>query len=92
VNEWEERHKKLLGKPVCARLGVDGDGEPVYVRGQLVAFDAEGSFELRDESALVTWCWPMLEVTELCPGGCGCRLGTDDADRTECGCDGGCCE
>jgi hypothetical protein len=27
-----------------------------------------------------------------CPGGCGCRLGTDDADRFECGCDGGCCE
>lgn len=26
-----------------------------------------------------------------CPGGCGCRLGTDDADRSECGCDGGCC-
>ena len=26
-----------------------------------------------------------------CPGGCGCRLGTDDADRFECGCDGGCC-
>lgn len=27
----------------------------------------------------------------LCPGGCGCRLGTDDADRFECGCDEGCC-
>jgi NTP pyrophosphatase (non-canonical NTP hydrolase) len=27
----------------------------------------------------------------LCPGGCGCRLGTDDADARECGCDGGCC-
>lgn len=27
-----------------------------------------------------------------CPGGCGCRLGTDDADRFECGCDEGCCE
>lgn len=29
--------------------------------------------------------------SELCPGNCGCRLGTDDADRFECGCDGGCC-
>jgi len=29
---------------------------------------------------------------ELCPGGCGCQLGTDDADRRECGCDGGCCD
>lgn len=28
----------------------------------------------------------------LCPGGCGCQLGTGDADRRECGCDGGCCD
>lgn len=28
---------------------------------------------------------------ELCPGGCGCQLGTEDADRHDCGCDGGCC-
>lgn len=27
-----------------------------------------------------------------CPAGCGCRLGTDDADARECGCDGGCCD
>lgn len=27
----------------------------------------------------------------LCPGGCCCRLGTEDADARECGCDGGCC-
>lgn len=29
--------------------------------------------------------WP------LCPNGCGCRLGTEDADRKECACDGLCC-
>ncbi len=28
----------------------------------------------------------------MCPGGCGCRLGTEDADMRECGCDEGCCE
>lgn len=28
----------------------------------------------------------------FCPGGCGCCLGTDDADRFECGCDEGCCD
>jgi len=28
----------------------------------------------------------------LCPGDCGCRLGTDDADRFECGCEEGCCD
>lgn len=27
----------------------------------------------------------------LCPGDCGCRLGTEDADRFECGCSEGCC-
>jgi hypothetical protein len=32
------------------------------------------------------------ETAPMCPGGCGCRLGTDDADRFECGCDEGCCE
>lgn len=26
----------------------------------------------------------------MCPGGCGCRLGSDDPDARECGCDGGC--
>lgn len=29
-------------------------------------------------------------VSGRCPVGCGCRLGTDDADRRECGCDGPC--
>ena len=27
-----------------------------------------------------------------CEEGCGCRYGTDDADRMECGCDGPCTE
>jgi len=27
----------------------------------------------------------------LCPGGCECRLGTDDADRMDCACDNICC-
>jgi hypothetical protein len=30
------------------------------------------------------------EAAETCPAGCGCKLGTDDADRNECGCDGPC--
>lgn len=29
-------------------------------------------------------------VSGRCPEGCGCRLGTHDADRRECGCDGPC--
>ena len=29
--------------------------------------------------------WPR------CPEGCGCRLGTEDADARECACDGPCC-
>jgi hypothetical protein len=31
---------------------------------------------------------PEPEV--MCPEGCGCRLGTEDADARECGCDGPC--
>jgi len=91
-NPWVERHKRLLGKPVCVKLGVDENGKSAYTSGVLAAFDNEGGFMLRGEAELVTWCWPMLEVTEVCQGGCGCRAGTDDADRNECGCDGGCRE
>jgi hypothetical protein len=29
-------------------------------------------------------------ATGHCPEGCGCRLGTEDADARECGCDGLC--
>ena len=29
--------------------------------------------------------WP------LCPNGCGCRLGSEDADARDCACDGLCC-
>jgi len=28
---------------------------------------------------------------ETCEGGCGCRYGTSDPDRTDCACDGPCC-
>lgn len=32
------------------------------------------------------------ELLPWCPGNCGCILGTNDADRRECGCDEGCGE
>jgi hypothetical protein len=41
----------------------------------------------------VTWpqdAAPDTAPEARCPEGCGCRLGTDDADRRECGCDGPC--
>lgn len=28
---------------------------------------------------------------EDCPTGCGCTVGTEDADRYDCACDGPCC-
>jgi hypothetical protein len=31
-------------------------------------------------------------AAHYCPEGCGCRVGTEDADRFECGCDGPCTE
>ena len=33
----------------------------------------------------------LLEHWPKCPDGCGCRLGTEDADAKECACDGPCC-
>ena len=35
--------------------------------------------------------WHNVISTGLCPDGCGCRLGTEDADRLDCACDGPCC-
>jgi hypothetical protein len=91
-NPWQRRHQELLGKLVCIRLGTDSKGEPAYAVGWLMAFEDQGAAMLRDEAEVVTWCWPMLEVVEMCSGGCGCRLHTDDPARFECGCDGGCDE
>ena len=34
--------------------------------------------------------WQILRGWPKCPDGCGCRLGTEDADARECGCDGPC--
>jgi hypothetical protein len=33
---------------------------------------------------------PLFSAWPKCPDGCGCRLGTEDADARECGCDGPC--
>jgi hypothetical protein len=87
-----EKEKSLLGKQVRVKLGVNTDGTTVYADGQLVAFDNHGEVMLRSDAGVVTWSWPNLEMEELCPGYCGCRLGTDDADRHDCGCDEGCCD
>ena len=37
------------------------------------------------------WGVTIAQPADECPGHCGCILGTDDADRFECGCDQGCC-
>lgn len=37
------------------------------------------------QAAVDAALWP------LCPNGCGCRLGTQDADQKDCACDGLCC-
>ncbi len=45
-------------------------------------YDSDGSdMMLESEEA---------EEEEWCPERCGCRLGTEDADIHECGCDGPC--
>jgi hypothetical protein len=36
-------------------------------------------------------CDAEVQTVPLCPNGCGCRLGTSDADARDCACDGLCC-
>jgi len=33
----------------------------------------------------------LAELAPLCPNGCGCRLGSEDAEVRDCACDGLCC-
>lgn len=44
--------------------------------------------ELRDE---LTELREQMTTWPTCPDGCGCRLGTEDADAHDCACDGPCC-
>ncbi len=69
------------GRTWTCTLGKDHDGDH-EARGP-------GGRELASASAVIPQDHPDILV---CPGGCGCRAGTDDADRRECGCDEGCCE
>lgn len=33
----------------------------------------------------------VMTPRQTCPSGCGCRKGTEDADWSDCACDGPCC-
>lgn len=53
-----------------------------------------GSYEERAAGRAFRAGWEAAEkhtaADRCCPEGCGCRLGTQDADARECGCDGPC--
>lgn len=78
------------------------EGGPFPGDSKFCSEDCYADYQDRYEAAAKkpAWCTgcgydqgehaPDCEAAK-CPGGCGCRLGTDDADRRECGCDGGCC-
>ena len=61
--------------------------------GTLTTFWRGAEFHAADveDGFRAGWAAACSAVQELCPGECGCRLGTDDADRFECGCGAGCC-
>lgn len=58
-------------------------GEPVELVPVTVRM-SDAEFSRACESLGLVW-------PEYCPYGCGCQLGTDDADRRDCACDGPCC-
>ena len=53
---------------------------------------ADAELEVDDELQASWWERAGIEAScsPKCPEGCGCRLGTGDADARECGCDGPC--
>lgn len=62
------------------------DGRPMWIRDPVKGRAGVMFREVREGPD------PQDRDHPPCPGGCGCRLGTDDADAGECGCDGGCCD
>lgn len=86
----------ILGLPSAQRAGIILFRANAYrkaaeqVREQLVpAWDAltaerDGLREQVAATDAIAGQWPR------CPDGCGCRLGTEDAEAGECGCDGPC--
>lgn len=73
-----------------ASVGLDdlGDPEP-WLCGNPDPDDADLDRHSRAHEPY--HCNPTWAPRPLCPNGCGCRKGTNDADRTECACDGPCC-
>jgi hypothetical protein len=57
-----------------------------YAAGEGMAHGALGEIQGKARTLL----FGDTPVSGRCPGGCGCRLGTDDAERRECGCVGPC--
>lgn len=84
--DWEAAGA-AAGAAAIARLDTpaelaDAMTENVRLRKELVMLRAD----LADaEAKLANANWP------LCPNGCGCRLGTEDAEARDCACDGLCC-
>lgn len=72
------RERDAARQDAAALRELIGAGQPTLARQLLEARE-----ELATLRAALA-CWP------LCPDGCGCRLGLEDADARECGCDGPC--
>lgn len=69
---------------------VDGLTNGARLLGELAPAHAALAGQLRDALADLADAEALAANWPKCPDGCGCRLGTDDADASECGCDGPC--
>jgi hypothetical protein len=59
-----DQARALLGKQVRVVLGRESDGQPAFITGRLLAFGDDGSFEVREDTGFVNYCWPLLEIEE----------------------------
>lgn len=51
--------RSLLGKPVRVKLD-----ERVITYGVLLSFAEDGEVVIEDETGVIHWCWPMLDIEE----------------------------
>ena len=65
-------------------------GEWADANDTIAGYGSGTSYAIDDLEAAFAAGWAARGLTFMCPGGCGCRVGTLDADARECGCDGPC--
>jgi hypothetical protein len=66
-SNFVKHHCAFLGKRVRIRLsGIDDPDGVIIVRGKLLGFGEDGTFEVQEDDGFVHYCWPLLDIEADC--------------------------